>query len=84
MGSSPQSFSKRQRERAKKEKAALKRERRHTRSDGEGDESPELDEDQLLERFRVLNERHAAGDVTAEEFEAERLEIFAALGLGEG
>lgn len=84
MASSPQSFNKRQRERAKKEKAALKRERRHSKpEDGDGSEGP-LDEDALLERFRVLNERHAAGTVTAEDFEAERQEIFDLLGLGGG
>lgn len=81
MGSSPQSFNKRQRERAKQEKAAAKRARRHARDDGEAeDEGPS--EDELLERFRVLNERRGAGTVTDEEFEAERAEIFEALGLG--
>jgi len=83
VASSPQSFNKRQRERAKKEKAALKRERRHSSEDGDGTDDP-LDEDALLERFRLLNERHAAGTVTVEDFEAERLEIFELLGLGEG
>jgi hypothetical protein len=84
VASSPQSFNKRQRERAKKEKAALKRERRHSKPE-DGDESVDgsLDEDALLERFRVLNERHAAGTVTLEDFEAERQEIFELLGLGE-
>jgi hypothetical protein len=83
VASSPQSFNKRQRERAKKEKAAIKRERRQSKpEDGEDTEGP-LDEDALLDRFRVLNERHAAGTVTAEDFEAERQEIFGLLGLGE-
>lgn len=84
MASSPQSFNKRQRERAKKEKAALKRERRQSKpEDGDDSEGP-LDEDALLERFRLLNERHAAGTVTPEDFDAERQEIFGLLGLGEG
>lgn len=86
MASSPQSFNKRQRERAKKEKAAAKRARRHARpEDGDDvvdDERP--DEDALLEQFRVLNEQHAAGDVTSEEFEERKSEIFEQLGLGEG
>jgi hypothetical protein len=84
VASSPQSFNKRQRERAKKEKAAAKRARRHARpEDGEEvDEGP--DEDVLLEQFRVLNEQHAAGDVTSEEFEERKTEIFEQLGLGEG
>jgi hypothetical protein len=85
VASSPQSFNKRQRERAKKEKAAAKRARRHSR-DGEeaGPDEEVLDEDALLERFRVLNEQHAAGTVTSEEFEEQRTEIFELLGLGEG
>jgi hypothetical protein len=85
VASSPQSFNKRQRERAKKEKAAAKRARRHARpEDGDEvvDEGP--DEDALLEQFRVLNEQHAAGDVTSEEFEERKTEIFEQLGLGEG
>lgn len=86
MASSPQSFNKRQRERAKKEKAAAKRARRHSRDDGDDaadvDETP--DEDALLEEFRVLNEQHAAGTVTSEDFETKRQEIFEQLGLGEG
>jgi hypothetical protein len=85
VASSPQSFNKRQRERAKKEKAAAKRARRHARpedGDEETDEGP--DEDALLEQFRVLNEQHAAGDVTPEEFEERKTEIFEQLGLGEG
>ena len=84
MASSPQSFNKRQRERAKKEKAAAKRARRHARPDDEDvvDEGPS--EDELLEQFRVLSEQRDAGTVTSEDFEARRLEIFEQLGLGEG
>lgn len=84
MASSPQSFNKRQRERAKKEKAAAKRARRHARPDGDDAPDDGPDEDALLERFRVLNEQHAAGTVTTEDFEAQRQEIFEQLGLGEG
>jgi hypothetical protein len=83
VASSPQSFNKRQRERAKKEKAALKRERRQSKPEDGDDTDGPLDEDAILERFRVLNERHAAGTVTVEDFEAERQEIFVLLGLGE-
>lgn len=85
MASSPQSFNKRQRERAKKEKAAAKRARRQARPDDDADTSDEgPDEDALLEQFRVLNEQHAAGSVDAEEFETRKQEIFEQLGLGEG
>jgi ATP adenylyltransferase/5',5'''-P-1,P-4-tetraphosphate phosphorylase II len=84
VASSPQSFNKRQRERAKKEKAAAKRARRHARDDGDEDVADDTpDEDALLERFRLLNEQHAAGTVTTEEFEEQRKEIFELLGLGE-
>lgn len=83
MASSPQSFNKRQRERAKKEKAAAKRARRHSRESGDSeDETP--DEDALLEQFRLLNEQRAAGEVDDEEFETRKQEIFVQLGLGEG
>lgn len=81
MASSPQSFNKRQREQAKREKAAAKRARRHSRSEDTADEA--VDEDALLERFRVLNEQRADGRITAEDFEAQRQEIFTLLGLGE-
>jgi hypothetical protein len=84
VASSPQSFNKRQREQAKREKAAAKRARRHARDDDDVDSTAEpADEDALLERFRVLNERRASGEITAEDFETEREEIFAMLGLGE-
>ncbi len=85
MASSPQSFNKRQREQAKREKAAAKRARRHARDDGADEPAEDTpDEDALLERFRVLNERRASGEITAEDFETEREEIFGLLGLGEG
>jgi hypothetical protein len=48
------------------------------------DETGALSEDELLEQFRLLNERREAGAVSAEDFEARRIEIFAQLGLGEG
>lgn len=83
MASSPQSFNKRQRERAKKEKAAAKRARRHNRDGPEPDEDAP-DEDALLEQFRLLNEQRAAGEVDDEEFETRKQEIFVQLGLGEG
>lgn len=85
MASSPQSFQKRQRELARQERAAAKRARRHSRESGDTeDEAGALSEDELLEQFRLLNERREAGTVSAEDFEARRIEIFAQLGLGEG
>ena len=35
----------------------------------------------MMERFHQLNERRSAGDVSDEDYEAERHEIFVALGL---
>ena len=84
MASSPQSYQKRQRELRKKERKAEKQAIRHGRSaakKAEADEGP--DEDALLEEFRVLNERFAAGDVEQDDFEFRKAEIFAKMGLGD-
>jgi hypothetical protein len=81
---SPQSYQKRQRELRKKERKAEKLAIRHGKS-SESDEEPEEgpDEDALLEEFRLLNEKFAAGDVPQDDFEYRKAEIFAELGLGE-
>jgi hypothetical protein len=81
---SPQSYQKRQRELRKKERKAEKLAIRHGKnsdSDEEPVEGP--DEDALLEEFRLLNEKFAAGDVPEDDFEYRKAEIFAELGLGE-
>jgi len=81
---SPQSYQKRQRELRKKERKAEKLAIRHGKnsdSDEEPKEGP--DEDALLEEFRLLNEKFAAGNVPADDFEYRKAEIFAELGLGE-
>ena len=84
MASSPQSYQKRQRELRKKERKAEKQAIRHGRSAAKkaaDDEGP--DEDALLEEFRVLNERFAAGEVDQDDFEFRKAEIFAEMGLGD-
>ena len=84
MARSPQSYQKRQRELRKKERKAEKLAVRHGKSseaDDEADDGP--DEDALLEEFRLLNEKFAAGDVEEDDFEFRKAEIFAELGLGE-
>jgi hypothetical protein len=84
VASSPQSYQKRQRELRKKERKAEKLAIRHGKSSSKAeakDEGP--DEDALLEEFRLLNEKFAAGDVNEEDFEYRKAEIFAQLGLGE-
>ena len=84
MASSPQSYQKRQRELRKKERKAEKQAIRHGRSAAkkeEADDGP--DEDALLEEFRILNERFAAGEVEEADFEFRKAEIFHQMGLGE-
>ena len=84
MARSPQSYQKRQRELRKKERKAEKLAVRHGKSssdDAPADDGP--DEDALLEEFRLLNEKFAAGDVDEDDFEYRKAEIFAELGLGE-
>ena len=84
MARSPQSYQKRQRELRKKERKAEKLAVRHGKSsdsDEEADDGP--DEDALLDEFRQLNEKFAAGDVDEGDFEFLTAEIFAMLGLGE-
>ena len=84
MARSPQSYQKRQRELRKKERKAEKLAVRHGKSSESDDEAPEgPDEDALLEEFRLLNEKFAAGDVEEDDFEFRKAEIFAELGLGE-
>ncbi len=84
MASSPQSYQKRQREIRKKERKAEKLAIRHGKSAAkqEADEDG-VDEDALLEEFRMLNEQHAAGKVKTEDFEFRKAEIFAEMGLGD-
>jgi hypothetical protein len=81
---SPQSYQKRQRELRKKERKAEKLAVRHGKSSEDPDEVEDgPDEDALLEEFRLLNEKFAAGDVEEDDFEFRKAEIFAKLGLGE-
>ena len=85
MARSPQSYQKRQRELRKKERKAEKLAVRHGKS-SDGDDDPDdgaVSEDELLEQFRLLNEKFAAGDVSEDDFEFRKAELFAQLGLGE-
>ena len=87
MARSPQSYQKRQRELRKKERKAEKLAVRHGKSsDSDDDDDADGDavsEDELLEQFRLLNEQFAAGDVSEDDFEYRKAEVFAQLGLGE-
>lgn len=84
MASSPQSYQKRQRELRKKERKAEKQAIRFGRNATKGEESSDgPDEDALLEEFRVLNEQFAGGEVTGDDFEYRKAELFHLMGLGE-
>jgi hypothetical protein len=73
-----ESFEKRRKEKARLERQAAKRERRVAPKE-EATDGP--DETALMERFRVLSERHAAGKMSNAAYEMQRREIFEALGL---
>ncbi len=97
MGASRTSFEKLQRDRAKKAKAAAKREKRLERSQGiEADESPEgeaptelatfapgeeIPADQLLKMVADLHERFENDEITFDEFEERKTELFAMLSV---
>jgi hypothetical protein len=78
------SFGKREREKKKQERAAEKRERRQDRSaSSEKAADNGLNEDELMERFRVLSERFEAKTISREDYEAERAQIFTELGVAD-
>ena len=70
-----------EREKARQEKQAAKRARRLDKEeDGlETEEAPDLDA--LMEEFRIISEKHAAGELESEEFEERRDEILMQLGV---
>ncbi len=81
-GRGGETFAKRQREKARQEKQAAKRAKRQSREDGEApevEEGPDLDA--LMEEFRIISERHAAGEMPTEEFEEQRDMILVQLGV---
>ena len=80
MGS--ETFQKRERERKRQERAALKTERRETRRNSEADDDA-VSTDDLMEQFRILSEQHAAGAVDSATYEAERAAIFVQLGMAD-
>lgn len=89
------SFAKLQRDKAKKERAATKRaDRQDRRSIGDNEEEVErttselvasiagdgeLSASQLLSLIEDLHKRRAAGDISLEDFEDAKLELFARL-----
>ena len=89
MGGQRTSFSKLQRDRDKKAKAAAKREKRQERSaggDGEAvdvlvddDGKSELSADDLLKLIESIHQRYEAGTMTLEEFEEQKVDLLSRL-----
>ncbi|MEZ5233547.1 MAG: hypothetical protein R2749_12700 [Acidimicrobiales bacterium] len=75
-----ETFEKRRLQKVRQERKAEKANRREQRAETASD-AP--DEAALMERFRSISEQHSAGALSAEDYEAERREIFTALGLGD-
>lgn len=80
-GKSRPSAEKRRIDKERQEKQAAKRERRHSRAAAEAEEAEAPNTEELMERFRVLSEAHAAGKVSDEEFGPARHELMVALGV---
>jgi hypothetical protein len=82
-------FDKLQRERAKKAKAAAKRERRQEKGEGvEGNDDlldlgaeEDLTPGELLQRIEAVHERYAAGQLSFEDFEEQKTELLTRLSL---
>ncbi|MDQ1521320.1 MAG: hypothetical protein QOI55_2393 [Actinomycetota bacterium] len=80
-------FDKLQRERAKKAKAAAKRERRQEKGGEEGDvdldlaSEEQLSPGELLERIETVHQRYAAKQISFEEFEEQKTELLTRLSL---
>lgn len=85
-GKGRQSWEKRQREKAKRDKQMAKRADRVEREERKAAaaDEPEIEgptEAELYARFAKLSERHNLGEIDDEAFEEKRAELFEALGL---
>ena len=74
-------MAKRARERARQERQEAKRERRESASAAAFDPAEAPDEAKLMEEFRLLSERHAAGQLDEQKYSDERHRIFVELGI---
>ena len=89
MGGQRTSFSKLQRDRDKKAKAAAKREKRQERASGtdegvadvlvDDDGKSELSADDLLKLIESIHQRFEAGTMTYEEFEEQKVDLLSRL-----
>lgn len=81
------SFQKRMREKARQEKAALKRERRMERAaasaegDDEPDDTPEVPQERVLAQLETLHKQFADEQIDFEEFEERKQELIAQLSV---
>jgi hypothetical protein len=84
MGNRGQSAEKRRIDKMRQDQQAAKRERRHSREASESEAAADgPSEEELFEQFRLLNEAHAAGKVSDEDFGPARHAIMVALHLEE-
>ena len=72
-------FSKTQRERDKRAKAAAKRERRVARAEEPADAPAAQDENRVMAELTALNERYERGEISLDDFVARREELSARL-----
>jgi hypothetical protein len=85
MAKSKESFDRRQRERAKKAKAELKRQERFNKEadpDGEdvvAEEGPKVDQDVVLDQLAKLHATYEDERISFEDFETRRAELLAQL-----
>lgn len=75
-----ETFEKRRLQKLRQERKVEKATRREQRQ-SETTDAP--DESALMEQFRMISEQRSAGALTEEDYELQRREIFAALGLDE-
>ena len=68
-------FSKTQRERDKRAKAAAKRERRESRAEEPAEAPLPMDENRVMAELTALNERYESGAISLDEFVARREEL---------
>jgi hypothetical protein len=74
-------FSKTQRERDKREKAAAKRERRASLSAEEAEEVPPQDPDDIMSQLAALHLRYEEGTIQLDEFAARQEELRSRLAI---
>ena len=75
-----EAMAKRARERARQARKEAKLERRLATTKASA-QAEEIDEAALMEQFRVMSERHAAGQFSEDSYRRERHRIFMALGI---